>query len=337
MGFTREDMVWLTDLVRHLYGARTPAELAAGATQLLSRRFRVSYSGCEEFSRSGSDITLHGVTTEVKAPGDWMAFIHDHPVLPLLRAMPQLAQVRQLVSRAEFERTDYFNGVARPQGWNDNLIVRVQGAPTAVTMSVFRDRVFTRHEVELLRLAQPHLAVAWRRLAVPARALLVAGERRLRLTPGLQPVGLDASLLTRLRLYFPGWRNFHHLPGHLRDWAETMRAEIRRGASALPLRSLRIERAAGTLFACYFPLEGTEAVELRFIEQPAELRRWSSALNLSLREREVLHWLTEGKRDGEIGVILGLSARTVNNHVAHVLAKLRISNRTTAMTALQGR
>jgi DNA-binding CsgD family transcriptional regulator len=73
-------------------------------------------------------------------------------------------------------------------------------------------------------------------------------------------------------------------------------------------------------------------VELRFMERPAELQRWSSALNLSPREREVLHWLAEGKRDGEIAVILGIAPRTVTTHVERVLAKLGVRNRTAAAT-----
>jgi len=330
MAFAHPDILWLSDLLLQIYRARTSAELAAAATLSLSRRFRVVYSGCEEFSRAGSDMTLHGVTTSVAPVRDWQAFIHDHPVLPLLRDLPQLAHVRSMVSRAEFERTDYFNGVARPMGWNDNVILRVQGAPTAVTLSVFRDRLFTGDEMDLLRLAEPHFAAAWRRVAAPARALLVGGERRLRLTDALQPAGMEPSLFSRLRLYFPGWRDGTRLPGPLHDWAVAARAELRRGPLARPLRTLLVEQDCGTLFACYFPLEGTDAAELRFIERPKELQRWSSALNLSPREREVLHWLAEGKRDGEIAVILGLAPRTVTTHVERVLAKLGVRNRTAA-------
>jgi DNA-binding CsgD family transcriptional regulator len=330
MSISRADILWLSDLLQQVYAARTPAELAACATSALSRRLRVVYSGCEEFSRSGSDMTLHGVTTSVPPVPDWQAHIHDHPVLPLLRNLPALSQVRRMVSRAEFERTDYYNGVARQMGWNDNIILRVQGEPTAVTLSVFRDRVFTRQEADLLLLAEPHLAVAWRRVAAPARALLVAGERRLRLSADLQPVGFDPSLVARLRLYFPGWRESARLPKPVHDWAAAMRAELRAVPPPRPLRTLMVAQACGTLFVSYFPLAGTGAVELRFMERPAELRRWSSALNLSLREREVLHWLGEGKRDSEIAVILGIAPRTVTTRVERVLAKLGVKNRTAA-------
>lgn len=51
---------------------------------------------------------------------------------------------------------------------------------------------------------------------------------------------------------------------------------------------------------------------------------------LSPREREVCHWVCEGKRDREIAVILGISYRTVTVHVRSILGKLGVENRTCA-------
>ena len=51
---------------------------------------------------------------------------------------------------------------------------------------------------------------------------------------------------------------------------------------------------------------------------------------LTRREAEVLFWVTEGKTDWEIGVILGVSARTVQKHVEHILSKLGTETRTAA-------
>jgi len=59
-------------------------------------------------------------------------------------------------------------------------------------------------------------------------------------------------------------------------------------------------------------------------------------LGLSRRESEVMVWLIEGKRDAEIAIILDISVRTVNQHVASILAKLNAETRTSAvMTVLQ--
>lgn len=55
------------------------------------------------------------------------------------------------------------------------------------------------------------------------------------------------------------------------------------------------------------------------------------AAALSAREREVLHWVGEGKTNHEIGVILGISARTVQTHLEHVFAKLGVVSRAQAV------
>lgn len=53
-------------------------------------------------------------------------------------------------------------------------------------------------------------------------------------------------------------------------------------------------------------------------------------LPLSEREREVLRWAAAGKTSCEIGMILGVTERTINFHVASVIAKLNASNKTHA-------
>jgi DNA-binding CsgD family transcriptional regulator len=63
-----------------------------------------------------------------------------------------------------------------------------------------------------------------------------------------------------------------------------------------------------------------------------------SAPRLSAREGEVLRWMVEGKRNGEIATILGASPRTVEKHVAVILTKLNVENRASAIRhALQPR
>lgn len=51
---------------------------------------------------------------------------------------------------------------------------------------------------------------------------------------------------------------------------------------------------------------------------------------LTDREREVLHWVREGKTNWEISQILSLSERTVKFHVSNLLAKMGITRRAQA-------
>ncbi len=52
--------------------------------------------------------------------------------------------------------------------------------------------------------------------------------------------------------------------------------------------------------------------------------------SLSPRQREVYGWICKGKKDREIAEILGISYRTVTEHVRAILAKLQVPNRTSA-------
>ena len=51
---------------------------------------------------------------------------------------------------------------------------------------------------------------------------------------------------------------------------------------------------------------------------------------LTDREREVLEGLAQGRRNSEIAIRLGLSDKTVRNHVSAVLLKLQVPDRTAA-------
>ena len=55
-----------------------------------------------------------------------------------------------------------------------------------------------------------------------------------------------------------------------------------------------------------------------------------AALNLTPREAEVLFWISQGKSNHDIGVILGAKTGTVCKHVEHILGKLNVENRTAA-------
>jgi LuxR family transcriptional regulator, quorum-sensing system regulator BjaR1 len=54
-------------------------------------------------------------------------------------------------------------------------------------------------------------------------------------------------------------------------------------------------------------------------------------LPLTPREREVLGWVARGKSAWEIGAILNIAKRTVDEHVANAIRKLGAANRIQAI------
>lgn len=69
---------------------------------------------------------------------------------------------------------------------------------------------------------------------------------------------------------------------------------------------------------------------------PTSREEWAAA-GLTARECDVLWWMSEGKQNPEIAIILGISLATVQKHVSHVVAKLNAENRHDAtVRALRG-
>jgi DNA-binding CsgD family transcriptional regulator len=55
-----------------------------------------------------------------------------------------------------------------------------------------------------------------------------------------------------------------------------------------------------------------------------------ASLALTPREAEVLFWISQGKSNHDIGIILGAKTGTICKHVEHIFGKLNVENRTAA-------
>jgi len=63
----------------------------------------------------------------------------------------------------------------------------------------------------------------------------------------------------------------------------------------------------------------------------------SNIEQLSIREKEILEWLSKGLTYKEIAAELFISQETVRKHVYHIYEKLHVSNRTEALNKFYGR
>lgn len=72
---------------------------------------------------------------------------------------------------------------------------------------------------------------------------------------------------------------------------------------------------------------------LRLPDSPEALR----PLGLTPREAEILFWITQGKSNPEIAIILTMQLVTVKKHVQNILQKLGVENRTAALRAVADR
>jgi len=81
------------------------------------------------------------------------------------------------------------------------------------------------------------------------------------------------------------------------------------------------------------PYTGRDILSL---EESVSQRKLSPlGASISVREHEVLEWLEQGKSNGEIALILGISEHTVRHHLERIFSKLGVENRRAAMLCVQ--
>lgn len=122
------------------------------------------------------------------------------------------------------------------------------------------------------------------------------------------------------------------LPERLWQWVQAQDVPLRHGETLPPPhRLLRVEQQDKRLIVRLLTSQGGDSLQLMLEEEPCAC---SSALleglGLTTREAEILYWVMQGKTNPEIGIILGLSFRTVRTHLEHVYDKLGVGTRTAA-------
>jgi DNA-binding NarL/FixJ family response regulator len=80
-------------------------------------------------------------------------------------------------------------------------------------------------------------------------------------------------------------------------------------------------------------IAGRLVVRLREVAREEAARAYELDADLTVREVEVLRLMADGKENSAIAAELYISPNTVKNHVASILAKLRLDNRIQAAVA----
>ena len=65
--------------------------------------------------------------------------------------------------------------------------------------------------------------------------------------------------------------------------------------------------------------------------QEWDLASLKASFGLTAREAEILMWISRGKTNKEVGLVLNTSPRTVNKHLEHIFEKLGVPTRTAAV------
>ena len=94
----------------------------------------------------------------------------------------------------------------------------------------------------------------------------------------------------------------------------------------------RISCESNTYELLYVGSSASKEHLLQIIEltEETDIDRIKKSLSLTQRESEVLFWLSKGKTNRDIGLVLTMSPRTVNKHLEQIYKKIEVDNRTAA-------
>lgn len=125
---------------------------------------------------------------------------------------------------------------------------------------------------------------------------------------------------------FPGWALNKPLPEPLLSVMIALLAQ----RSLMLRRTIDITEGVIECVLMGTMNDGTNAVSLLLKRPGDEERLLETTLGLTVREAQVLLWISKGKSNRDVSAILNISPRTVNKHLEQIFVKLGIENRTSA-------
>jgi DNA-binding CsgD family transcriptional regulator len=256
----------------------------------------------------------------------------------------QALKISDFLSPSTYKKKEIYNEFYRPMRIPFTIGVSLPiSRQRLITIGSHRDgKDFTERERTTLNLIQPHLLQAYANAQTITRmeqarerlqrCLELTNQALVSLTPRYLIEWATPPARSLLTRYWPtSGRLMNRLPSDIRDWVRARDTEMGRSLGVpAPHTPLTVERNQCSLRIRYLCQGDTK---LLFCEEHRS--EWTTenlpALGLSKREVEILGWVAQGKSNPEIGVILGISHRTVQKHLERIYIRLGVENRHAAM------
>jgi len=244
--------------------------------------------------------------------------------------------ISDVTTRAEWEANPLYNEVFAPDGIRDQLNMEILGNPqNFVTVNVLRDRRgFSDDDHMVFRMLRPHFAQAFKNAAMAEGAGLVH-------TPSgscwMIPLDMNGRIVegegdahTMLSTRFGTAGDF---PEPVERWLADHVRRLNQGWLETRLAPMTYQhRSALWQFTLFRNFESAGYILSARLQQPV-----ARSTQLSAREAEIMNWVTQGKTNDEIAMILGLSLNTVKTHLKRLFIKLGVENRTSASLVWKSR
>ncbi len=322
----------LFDVVYEIAAADTLDELRQAVTHGVSVAVPCELASYTEVSLDPPDVFAlldRSVAPALaRAAEDGLARLaHQHPLIT--RSGHDAETISDYLSVTRFHALDLYRDVYEPLGAEDQLAITVISSSNVVIgVAVNRPRrTFTVQDRERLNALRPQIVRGYRRTLARDRARMLLervehGERQA--TAGLVALTDDGTLALiseqagrLLERYLPGHRR-GAMPTPVTDWvASCQTGEPARWSVSGPAGDLELTML----------VSGTGQPRL------IELRELRAKTSLTDREVQVLRLVAQGDTNHAIADRLGLSRRTVENHLRSTYRKLGVANRTAAAAA----
>jgi DNA-binding CsgD family transcriptional regulator len=264
-------------------------------------------------------------------------YLSEHSSIDTIyrRRLKSAVKVSDFVSLTQWRQTRLYNEFFRLRNQSYQLtFVSAEQLPKLAVSLNRASTDFTEEERSLLNVLRPHLIQAYRESLLFSYLNQAAGmsndgfivvDRALRLRY-VNPRGLAL-----LKDFF-GEEPAEALPTRISAWLN----EKTRSRSAAELSAPDLIIGSGDRSLTIQTVGNSEGTEYRLLLRETVRRldaRPLQSLGLTSREAEVLLWLSQGKSNSEIAIILAAKVRTIAKHLERVFAKLMVENRTAAAHA----
>lgn len=340
----------LYDIARH----RDPATFPASLAHALGRAFNCDSAAYVRVDAAAPSLAVSGwpeaAWQDIDAASILELHAQDHPLVARLCASRSARawNLHDLITPEAFRKTALYRQLYRPRGIEYQLAMLLP-SPASGEHAIClhrRHTPFTEDDRELLELLWPNLAQTLRNLRALSRAREASAVRTVVDESGiivLDHEGRVELCTEQARIWLTRYcaqsfpRRKIELPPRVAEWARSRLREVEAGAAAALIPSGHREKlvlAEGESFLTVNLIADHGRGQHLLVLEEESLRVPPATLagfGLTGRETEVLTWVAQGKTNPEIGIILGMSARTVQKHLEHVFEKLGVESRTGAI------
>ena len=250
-------------------------------------------------------------------------------------------KISDFISSKKWRQTELYRTFYHAFGGAYQMALALPLETTTVVAFAFnRDQSdFTERHRAILAQIQPHLTQAYlnaksysntlTRLERRAAMLEEMSAGWIDIDPRLRIAASTKLARSNLSLFFDRYEpDDERLPDELELWTRDAIELVGQGEAIRPFVR---ETQAGRLIVRFWPSDDASEISLlteRFLSDTTP--RQLEGLGLTARQAQVLYWISQGKSNAEIAVILKIGIRTVVFHVSRILEILEVSNRTEA-------